>query len=61
MKTVKIISHCNCGFRVEWELDINEHGFFQAPDGYCPNCFLLLTQDIKGHMRSVTDEVENDS
>lgn len=59
MKTVKIHSHCSCGFEVEWELDTNEHGFFQVPDGYCPNDFLLLRQDIKGHIKSITDEVEN--
>ncbi len=57
MKSVKIISHCSiCGFRVEWELNTNEHGFFQIPDGYCPVHFILLEQDIKGHIKSIIDE-----
>jgi len=62
MKTVKIITHCGvCGFRVEWDLKTNKYGFFQIPDAYCPTDFLLLNQDVKGHIKSIIDEEKNGS
>jgi hypothetical protein len=62
MKTVQVHSHCGvCGWGVTWELDVFEHGFFQVPDGFCPNDFCLLIQDILGHIRDITDEVEDES
>ena len=62
MKTVSVHSHCGiCGWEATWELDTSEHGFFQVPDGFCPNDFSLLLQDILGHIQSITDEVEDES
>lgn len=62
MKIVKIKTYCGvCGFNIEWNLNVNEHGFFQLPDAYCPNDFLLMNQEIMGHIKSITDEDSNDS
>ena len=48
MKAVKVHVHCTvCGFSVEYDLDTNEHGFFEIPDAYCPNDMLLCNQEIK--------------
>lgn len=56
MKTVKIRSKCSvCGFEIKWDLDVNEYGFFQIPDAYCPNDFILLIQEIDGHIKSIDD------
>lgn len=47
MTLVKIKSRCEvCGFEVEWTCEINKHGFFQIPDGFCPNDLSLLIQNI---------------
>lgn len=42
-----------CGkFKVEHEVDINEHGYFTFPEAYCPECLAVLT--------CVIDKKEND-
>lgn len=57
MKTVKVNVHCTvCGFKTEYDLDTNEYGFFVAPEGHCPNDFLILNQEIKGHIKSIADK-----
>jgi hypothetical protein len=62
MKTVKVISHCtSCGFKKEWFLDTNEYGFFQISEAYCPNDFLLLTQELMGHIKRIDDGDSDDS
>lgn len=49
MISVKIKSKCSfCDFEIEWFAYINEYGFFQIPEAYCPNDFTILTQDING-------------
>lgn len=45
-----------CGFGVEWEARTNEHGFFQIPDGYCPNDFCMLDQVIDGKDKEDADK-----
>lgn len=58
---VRVKAHCTvCDFKTEYDLDINEYGFFEVPPGYCPNDFTVLDQIIGGHMKSITDEVENE-
>jgi len=48
MKTVKVHAHCTvCGFTVDYDLDVNEHGFFVLPEAYCPNNLLILDQEIR--------------
>ena len=31
-----------CDFNVEIEVDINEHGFYESIEGYCPNDLTML-------------------
>jgi len=62
MKTVRIISKCFvCDLKIEWKLNVNEHGFFQVPEAYCPNDFTLMIQEIRGHIESIVDEDSNGS
>lgn len=35
-----------CGFSAEYEVEVNEHGFYEIPDAYCSVDLLLLTQVI---------------
>lgn len=45
MKTVKVKYYCAyCKFEVEVDVDTNSHGFFEFPDAYCPNDFMLLNR-----------------
>lgn len=49
MISVKVKSKCGlCGFEVVWLCYTNEHGFFQIPDAFCPNDFMLLEQEVDG-------------
>jgi len=48
MKTVKIHIHCTvCGFTADYDINMNEHGFFVMPEAYCPNDLLILEQEIR--------------
>lgn len=48
MKTVKVHAYCTiCGFTVDYDLDINEHGFFVMPEAHCPRDLLILDQEIR--------------
>ena len=42
MKEVKLTVTCTCGFWVQRTFRTNEHGYFEIPDAYCPDCFQLL-------------------
>ena len=60
MKTVKVNVHCTgCDFKTEYYLDTNEYGFFQPLSGHCPNDFLVLNQEIMGHIKSIDDPEES--
>ena len=37
---------CDSGFEVVFERELNEHGFYEFPEGHCPNCLGLLDQDV---------------
>lgn len=48
MKTVRVHVHCTvCNFTAEYDLDTNEHGFFECPEAHCPNDLLILEQEIR--------------
>lgn len=44
MKTVKVTIHCSmCGkFKVEHEIDTNEHGYFTLTEAHCPECLAVM-------------------
>lgn len=57
-----IMAHCNtCGFGALFEVKLNEHGFYEAPQGYCPKCKLLLEQDAAFRNDPVTPEDKDES
>jgi len=48
-KSVKVRVKCFiCDFEVVFEKKINEHGFLEIPEAYCPKCFLIMDQIIDG-------------
>lgn len=48
-KPLKVTSKCLlCDFEIVWEPEKNEAGFYQIPDGYCPNDYTILDQIIDG-------------
>ena len=57
METVKIYIHCTvCGFSTEYDLNVNEHGFFSIPEAYCPVDLMILDQEIKKLPEGSDDE-----
>ena len=55
MKTVKIKVECvqRKKFKTEFNVDTNEHGFFDIANGFCPECFYLLDKIVDGSIREV--------
>lgn len=41
-----------CAFKVEREIEINEFGYFEVIDAYCPNDFSVLFQNIDGREKT---------
>ena len=49
-----------CTFEVVFELQLNKHGFYEVPHGYCPQCMSQLDQDVTHAIRSTGGmEVDN--
>ena len=46
MKEVKLTVKCSCGFWVQRMFYTNEHGYFEIPQSYCPDCFNMLVWSI---------------
>ena len=55
MKTVKIKIRCTvCGkFEIEYEIDVNEHGYFSIPDAHCPECLSIMIQELDHHKKEI--------
>ena len=55
MKTLKIKAKCyGCKkFEVEYNVDINEHGFFAFTEAHCPECLNLLEQIIEDDIKEI--------
>lgn len=56
MKTVIVKIHCTmCGkFKVEHEVNTNEHGYFVFPQAQCPECLAILVQEVDGNKEGAT-------
>lgn len=48
-KEITLTVTCNgCGFQVRRIFFTNEHGYFEIPQAYCPNCFNMLVWTATG-------------
>lgn len=47
-KPIEVYAHCSvCGFKKTYKIYLNNHGFYELPDAYCPDDLFLLNQEIK--------------
>ena len=63
-KMVVEIYCTHCDFKTYREIEKNMYGYFEFPDAYCPNDFMLLVCEIKkerfGLVLVVVEEIQVD-
>ena len=42
MREITLTINCDCGYWIQRTFRTNEHGYFEIPQAYCPNCFNML-------------------
>ena len=54
MKTVIVTVKCFlCDFKAEREVEVNESGYFEIGEAYCPNDYSPLDQIIDGKAKEL--------
>jgi len=59
---MNVRAHCfACGFDVTFIVKLNEHGFYEFPQGYCPNDMSLLDQDVTHSLDMAETQEDEDN
>lgn len=61
MKEIELVVTCSCGFWKQRVFYTNEHGYFEIPNSYCPNCFNMLTWTARQLPVDAVEKVKSDA
>ena len=60
MKEITLTVACDCGFQIQRVFRTNEHGYFEIPDAYCPDCFQFMVWDAEYPPVDVTNKTQTE-